>query len=300
MEKNKFKQFKKRKITIVKKKYTKKSEKTLKKVSRIIMQKFLFDMVHGLYVSTKRDKIVLNKIQQYLLGNKNQFNLFSMWQMSYTVQKMLTFVQHVTQARKTILVNTVKKNYKPFSVKKNKNKKIKKRVKKVIFLFSLNKWVGGTLTNFRKTYQRFLYYKYAFGRLETRSVRKHKIIYARLLHKKKPRLPHFLFSLREHHWAVNEAKLLGIKVAQCAENDFRTNLVDFNLFFRQNKTSLNLILTLINNCISQTKFAERIFYHKKFIKFIKRKSMRKRRLVRIRRAIFRTIAYYNKIKRKIK
>lgn len=266
------------------------------------MQKFLYDVVVGLHVSTKRQKIILKKVEGYLVGYKDQYAMFNIWRMSNTLQKALNFTQYITHTRKIVLVNTLKKNYKPFSAKNQKLKKKtinKKRFQKVLFLFSINKWIGGTLTNFRKTYQRFLYYKKLSVSLETRRTRQYKTIYKHLIYKKKPSFPHFFFSLRENHWAVNEAKLLAIKVAQCSENDFRTYFVDFNFFFRQNKRGLSLIITLMNNCINQAKLAERIFYRRQFIKFLDKKSRRKRQIIRIRRAILKTIAYYNK-KRKYK
>lgn len=288
-------------VVIKKKKFNNLKKKRIIKVSRIIMQKLLYDVVVSLHVSTKREKIILKKIEGYLVGYKDQYALFNIWRMSHTLQKVLNFTQNITHTRKIVLVNTLKKNYKPFSTKnlqKLKKKTInKKRFQKVLFLFSINKWVGGTLTNFRKTYQRFLYYKQLSVPLETRHTRQNKIIYKHLIYKKKPRLPHFLFSLRENHWAVNEAKLLAIKVAQCSENDFRTYFVDFNLFFRQHKRGLSLITTLINNSINQANLAERIFYRRKFLKFFERKSRRKRQIIRIRKAILKTIAYYNKKKR---
>jgi len=191
------------------------------------------------------------------------------------------------------LVNTIKKSYKPFEKVEGKQKNAI-QLKKTAFTFSVTKWIGGTLTNYKTIYQRYLYYKY-LGNLQTKNTLKYKKMYAKLVSNNVPVLANFLVSLGENHWAVNEAKLLAIKVAQSTENDFRTSLADFNLYYRQNRTTFNLLINFLNNSIYQARSYERVFFSKKFIKFLKRRTYKKRKVRRIINLVCKTVIYYNHV-----
>ena len=175
------------------------------------------------------------KIKPYLLGARNNVHIFDVEKTAEKLKEALSFIQKLASENKTLLYVGTKIQVKEL---------IKTTAEETNSPYVAERWLGGTITNFKIIKERVEYFKdlenkKEKGELEkytkkeqldfTEEIRKLKIKFEGIKHM--PQIPDavFVVDIKKEILAIREAKQKGIKVIGICDTVSDPNLVDYPL-----------------------------------------------------------------------
>ncbi len=186
----------------------------------------------GIYFGHKTTK-THPKMMPYIAGVKNTVHIIDIRKSAQKLEKALKFIQELIFSQKTLLLVGTKIQF----------KKMIKDVAEECGLFYVNeRWIGGTLTNFKEISKRIKYFKdiekkKQEGQLE-KYTKKERTEFDKELQrlvkkfegiKQMDHLPDaiFVLDMKKDSLAIKEAKMINIPVIGIADTNVDPTLVDY-------------------------------------------------------------------------
>jgi ribosomal protein S2 len=210
----------------------------------------------------------LNKlITPYLVGFRHQFGIYNLNILLYNLRKVLVIVSNLSFYKNIILINTV-----TTETPLNTNfLNLCQKVARKTFLLSQVRWLGGSLSNYRRILKLLYYLIRLPTSIKTRKRGRYKSYLRGFNLKRVPYLPSLYISLVDHHWSINEAKSLGLKTIQCLQINNESIFGDINLFLGNSPLTLSSFLFLIKEAIIVGTLQDRLYFRNYFVRSLLRR-----------------------------
>lgn len=199
----------------------------------------------------------LNYIVPRVMAVRNNHAVFNNNLLLLTLRKVLLLVSTFTLFKKQLIINSVGE-HKPLSDATVGTIGYHARNR---FLYSKLKWVGGTISNFRRIIRAVYFSRKLPKELETTRRIKFQKATVGLWLRKIPQLPSLFLSLIDHHWSLNEAKTVDLKTVQIIESHYALLPAEINLFMSSSLLSTTLLIVLIKEAVVNALTRERNFFN---------------------------------------
>jgi ribosomal protein S2 len=175
----------------------------------------------------------------------------------FKLRKALLWIAFMAFSRKLIFVNTSTNSIR---LEKNTIENLKVIARKR-FLISAHKWIGGSLTNYRNIYKSL----YSIFRISEQILSDKRLQYKEaikgLLVKRVPKLPALFISLGDNHYALNEARSLGLKTISCVETNYGSYLFgDITIACNMSDLVALTLFHMIQESIISGSFQDKLFF----------------------------------------
>jgi small subunit ribosomal protein S2 len=196
----------------------------------------------------------------YIYGKRNDMYIINIEKFQEKLQEALKFVQSLIKDNKKIVFIGTKPNVKKY---------LEKVAKENDLFYIINRWIGGTLTNFSTIKKRLAHYKELeikeksddFGKLSkkekrqiTKKIEKLDKSWAGL--KNMTKLPDalFLLDIPNNYLAIKEAKKKGLSIIGICDTDANINQIDYPIPANDDALpAINYIMSEIVKTIKKAK-----------------------------------------------
>ncbi len=196
----------------------------------------------------------------YIYGKRNDMYIIDIEKFQEKLQEALKFIQSLIKDNKKIVFIGTKPNVKRY---------LEKTAKENDFFYIINRWIGGTLTNFSTIKKRLAHYKELetkeksddFEKLSKKEKRqiikeREKLDKSWAGLKNMTKLPNalFLFDVPNNYLAIKEAKKKGLSIIGICDTDANINQIDYPI--PANDDALPTIKYIMNEVVEIIKKAK--------------------------------------------